>query len=172
MMASVISLHQQKDQQRFLRAVDYVAKASRGIKKITSNELAQLNQMLTDSSDDPWRFDEVEIQIPSGQRHTFSLVSNPMTKARDLLGMANQRVGNSETVEAAALLYAELVLNHLFRDANRRTAVLAVLWILESGGIQIDAEKLLNIPLGDLRNKTDRDTFVQNFERLIYPNRP
>jgi hypothetical protein len=165
-------LHQHRDHQRFLHGVDYVLRAAHGIKKITSSELAHLNRLLTDAPDDPWRFDEAEVQIPSGQKHTFNLVSNPMTRARDLLGIAIQRVGNGETKEAAFFLYSELVLNHLFRDANRRTAVLATLWILEMGGIHVDAEKLLTLPLGDLRNKKDRDAFVEQFERLVHPTRP
>ena len=171
-MAGISSLQKQRDDQRFRRAVDYVAREANGIKKITTSELAHLNQTILDNQDSPWRLEEVDIQLPSGQLHTFNLVSNPVTKARDILGIATQMAGNGDTKEAAFFVYSELVLAHLFTTGNRRTAVLATIWILESGGISVDAQKLLDIPLGDLRQKADRDAFVAQFERLLYPNRP
>ncbi len=162
-------LQRQLEDQRFLSAVQHVLLAARGIKKINSMELAHLNQILRDSNDEPWRFEETEIQLPSGTLHLFNIVSNPINKARDLLGEANQIAGNGQYKEAALYVYSELVLAHLFNDANRRTAVLATIWILESGGISVDAQKLLEIPLGDLRNLRDRDTFTKAFEALLVP---
>lgn len=171
-MVKPTSLNQVREKQRFLGAVDYVIRSARGIKKITSSELAQLNKLLTESTDDPWRFSEAEVEIPSGQKHLISVILNPVTRARDLLGAATERAGNGEAREAASSLYSELVLSHLFRVANRRTAVLAALWILEAGGIHVDAEELLKIPVGDLRQKADLDTFIERLERFFQTQKP
>jgi hypothetical protein len=156
-------LQQQLEDQRFLSAVQHVLLAARGIKKINSMELAHLNQILRDSKDEPWRFEETEVNLPGGSLQ----LSNPINKARDILGEAVQMAGNGDTKEAALYVYSELVLAHLFNDANRRTAVLATIYILETGGIKVDAQKLLDIKLGDLRNLRDRDAFTKAFEALL-----
>jgi len=156
-----------REDQLFRRGVDYVHHAAGGIKKINSQELAHLNQLMTETTDEPWRFEPVEITIPGGEVHHFNLVSNPINRARDLCGQAVQIAGNGDVRDAALYLYIELVLAHLFRDANRRTAVLATLWILENGGITIDADKLLNIPLGNLRSDDERKAFEEKFTALV-----
>ncbi|HVK61392.1 MAG TPA: hypothetical protein VM432_07570 [Bdellovibrionales bacterium] len=160
-------LQRQLEDQRFLSAVHDVHQAAGGIKKINSMELAHLNQVLTDSKEEPWRFSEMEVRLPSGNLHHFNVVSNPINRARDILGAANQMAGNGEVKEAALFTYSELVLAHLFKDANRRTAVLATIWILENAGHRVEAQKLLEIPLGDLRNIKDRTTFTHAFFDLL-----
>lgn len=155
-----------REEQLFLRGVDVVRNAAGGIKKINSQELAHLNQIMTETSEDPWRFEPVEIAIPGGQTHHFNIVSNPINRARELCGQAVQMAGNGEVREAAFHLYIELVLAHLFKDANRRTAVLATLWILESGGLRVDPTALLNIPLGNLRSPEERKDFEAKFMAL------
>lgn len=164
---SINPMQLQREELRFRRGVDYVHHAARGIKKINSSELVILNQIMTDSKEDPWRFEAAEIKIPTGKTLTLNLVSNPITRARDILGTAQQMAGNQDTVEAALYAYRELVLAHLFRDANRRTAVLATIWILESAGMQISPDELLEIPLGDLRNLDERESFSTALTELI-----
>src|SRR4051812_14562373 len=110
------------DEQRFLQGVNYVRQASGSIKKINSGELEHLNKLLSDVEGDTWRFSEMQVQIPSGKSHLFSLLSNPIAKAKEILGNAVQMAGNREPKKAAEYLYCELILGHLFQDANRRTA--------------------------------------------------
>jgi prophage maintenance system killer protein len=161
------SLWKIREDQLFRRGVEYVRHQARGIKKVNSQELAHLNNLMTETNDEPWRFEQVEVAIPGGSIHLFNLVSNPINKARDLCGQASQQAGNGEPIEAALNLYIELVLAHLFNDANRRTAVLATIWILENAGIEVDEQQLLDIPLGDLRAEADRKVFEEKFRKLV-----
>ena len=159
-------LQKQLDQQKFLHAVQYVNKASGGIKKLTSSELAHLNQMITEAQEDVWRLQPTEIQIPSGKKIQFNVVNNPIARARDIIGNALQTAGNQEVFEAASYLYSQLVLEHLFNDANRRTAVLATLWLLQEHGVDVDAEKLHHIPIGDLRDPGNLESLADRIRAL------
>ncbi len=159
-------LQKQLDHGKFLRAVQYVSQASRGLKKLTSSELAQLNQMITEAQDDVWRLTPTEVQIPSGKKIQFNVASNPIVRARDIIGDASQMAGNQEIFEAASYIYSKLVLEHLFNDANRRTAVLATLWLLHESGVEVDAEKLHHIPIGDLRDPSNLASLAERIRAL------
>ncbi|MGZ3721921.1 MAG: Fic family protein [Bdellovibrionales bacterium] len=160
-------LQNQMDEQRFLQGVNYVLQAARSIKKINTSELEHLNKILTDGDDESWRFEEAQVQIPTGKSHHFSLLSNPINKAREILGNAMQMAGNREPEKAALYMYCELILGHLFQDANRRTAVLATIWVLHSEGLIIDAQKFLDIPVGDLRVDSERKAYGEKFLSLL-----
>ncbi len=161
-------LQKQLEEKRFRHGIAYVQQAAGGLKKLTSSELAHLNQILNDREEvDPWRFQTMTIEIPGGQIE-MKVHSNPLNQARDIAGNALQMAGNGQLIEAACYLYSELVLAHLFHDGNRRTAVLATIWLLGNSGIQVDAEKLLNIPIGNLRNPTEFAIFKSRLEQLIY----
>lgn len=161
------ALQKQLDHQKFLHAVDYVRKESQGLKKLSTTELSRINSFLSGISDEPWRFDSVQVQIPGGSLHTMNMISNPVSRARELLGTALQMSGNGEGLEAATSVYSQLVLNHLFKEANRRTAVAAALWILLISGYDCDAEKLLSIPIGNLRNRADLDSLRSKIESIV-----
>jgi hypothetical protein len=161
-------LQKQLEDQKFAHGIAYVKQAAPGIKKINSNELAHLNQLLTGQTDEPWRFTAVQVEIPTGQTQHFNVVSNPIQRARDILGNAQQRAGNGEVLEAAIDVYAQLVLEHLFNDANRRTAILATLWVLQSHQMDIDATKLGQIPIGNLRDPKDMSTLAQAMKSLAH----
>lgn len=161
-------LQKQLDHQKFLHAIDYVRKESQGIKKLSTTELSRTNQFLSGQSEvEPWRFEPVEIQIPGGQIHQINVHSNPINIARDLIGNALQMSGNGQGVEAAEYLYSQLVLAHLFKTANRRTAVAAALWVLLISGYDCDAEALHDIPIGDLRNPSDLQSLKTKMHSLI-----
>ncbi len=161
-------LQKQLEEKRFQSGVSYVQQAAGGLKKLTSSELAHLNQLVTDrEEEDPWRFQSTTIQIPGGTVE-MQVHSNPLNRAREITGNALQMAGNGKVVEAACYLYSELVLEHLFQDANRRTAVLATLWLLGNSGIHVDAAKLLSTPLGNLRNQVEFAIFQSRIEQLIY----
>jgi hypothetical protein len=159
-------LQKQLDDQKFLHAVDYVRKESQGLKKLSTTELSRTNSFLSGNSDEPWRFDPVQVQIPGGTLHSMNMISNPISRARDLISHALQMSGNGQGLEAASYLYSQLVLGHLFKEANRRTAVAAALWILLISGYDCDAEKFLRIPIGDLRKQADLDSLRSKIESI------
>lgn len=165
-MNSKNPLHKQLEQQKFEHAVLYVSNSSRGIKKLTSSELSHLNQLLTGAQEETWRLDSTEVQLPTGKKVQFNLVNNPISLARDIIGNAFQKAGNQEIFEAASYLYSQLVLWHLFKDANRRTAVLATLWLLQEFDVEINAEKLHHVPIGDLRDPSNLESLAQRIRQL------
>ncbi len=161
-------LQKQLEDKRFRHGISYVQQAAGGLKKLTSSELAHLNQIIMDrEEEDPWRFQTTTLKVPGGEVE-IKVHSNPINRARDIAGNALQSAGNGKVVEAACYLYSELVLEHLFQDGNRRTAVLATVWLFGNHGIEIDAQKLLDIPLGNLRNPPDMAKFRQQIESLIH----
>ncbi|PIS11025.1 MAG: hypothetical protein COT73_06180 [Bdellovibrio sp. CG10_big_fil_rev_8_21_14_0_10_47_8] len=163
-------LQRQLEQQRFLHAVAYVHQAAPSLKKLTTSELMHLNQILTGSSDDPWRVGEARVELPTGDVHEFNIISNSTLIARDILGDAVVMAGNQKVMEAAANVYSRLVLEHLFNDANRRTAVLATVWLLGAHSHDIDAEELLAVSIGNLRQTSDLQALVDKIKSLSRRN--
>jgi hypothetical protein len=166
-MTSGNPLQKQLEEQKFLHAAAYVEQSTNGRKTLTTAELAYLNQMLTDKKREPWRLDPIAVTIPTGKTHHFNLVSNPIPVARDILGEAFSMAGNGDLLKAAVALYSNLVLAHLFIDANRRTASLAVLWMLRAHDASIDPILLEKYPVGDLRDQQDLEKLNQKLSMLI-----
>ncbi len=166
-MSPVNPLHKQLDEQKFLHAVAYVEQAAGGPKILTTSELSYLNQMLTEKNQEPWRFDAAAVTIPTGETHHFNMLSNPIVSARDLIGETFQEAGNGDLLQAAFHLYSQMILGHFFRDANRRTAALATLWLVRSHKGQIDASDLEKFPVGDLRQPSDLERLKQKLSMLI-----
>lgn len=154
------------DDEKFEKAISYVKQSAGSIKHLSSSELAHLNQILT-GNEEAWRLMAVQVQIPSGDVQHFNVISNPIHRAREIIGDSLQMVGNSQVVEAAQHLYVHLVREHLFKEANRRTAVLAVLWVAEMSGIVIDPKTLLQIKVGNLRNPSDERALGQKVKQLL-----
>ncbi|MCB0394828.1 MAG: Fic family protein, partial [Bdellovibrionales bacterium] len=113
------------------------------------------------------RFNPAEVQLPSGKLQSFNMVSNPINRAREIAGHALDFIYNEKPIEGAAYAYAHLVLEHLFKSANRRTAVLAAVWVLSLGDFEVDADELLNVPLGDLREPGVKEQLKETIEKLI-----
>jgi prophage maintenance system killer protein len=155
-------LHKQLENERFARAISHVEQTAYTIKRLNSVELARLNQMLNGHSEEPWRFDPASIQIPTGKVHQISMMSNPLHVARDILELANQ-IAVQDLIEGAFQVYAKLVLAHLFNDANRRTAALATLWFMRAHGGDVDAVKLAETQVGDLREESDLQKLRKEF---------
>lgn len=160
-------LQKQLEEQKFLHAVAYVEQATNGPKILTTAELAYLNQMLTDKKREPWRMEPIAVTIPTGKTHHFNLMSNPVPVARDILGEAFSIAGNGDRLQAAVQLYSKLILAHLFIDANRRTAALAVLWMLRAHNANIDPILLEKYSVGDLRDINDLQKLSQKLSMLI-----
>lgn len=164
---TVNPLHKQLDEQKFLHAVSYVEQAAGGPKILTTSELGYLNQMLTGKTTEPWRLEPAVVTIPSGVTHHFNVLNNPVVVARDLLGETFQEAGNGDLTQGAFHLYTQMILNHLFRDANRRTAALAVSWLVRSHQMSIDAIELEKFQVGDLRQKSELDRLLGKLSMLI-----
>lgn len=150
-------LKKQLELVRFEKTMDYVMSSAGGMKRLNSSELAHLNNMLTHKTEDPWRAEETTISLPSGETREITMISNPQVQASEIINRAREEAGDGDLVEAAVILYSELVLGHLFRDANRRTAVCAASWILMEHGKSIPAMGLLELGLGDLRESGQLD---------------
>lgn len=160
-------LQKQLEQQKFLHALDYVRRESNGIKKLTTSELSRINQFITGNDEEPWRFNSVHIELPNGQIQEMNVITNPINRARDILSSSFDLAANDQIQLAAIELYTHLVLEHLFLSGNRRTAVLAVAWLLSCHNLNIDAEVLLKVPVGNLRNETEKESFKEALLRLI-----
>ncbi|MEQ1664408.1 MAG: Fic family protein [Bdellovibrionales bacterium] len=162
-------LQQQREEQRFRHAIDYIHEATTGTKKLTTSELSRLNQILTAVTESSWRSASVQIKIPSGEIYKFNLISDPVDEARKIIVDAFE-IANNESISAAAVfLYLQLVQHHLFQDANRRTASLAAQWLLNSFDHDIDPHELLKIPLGDVRNVFEKKKIGEKIRGLIRP---
>lgn len=160
-------LQKQLEHQKFLHALDYVRRESSGIKKLTTSELSRINQFITGIEDEPWRFNATQIELPTGHIQEINVITNPINRARDILSSSFDLAANGNIQMAALEMYTHLVLEHLFLSGNRRTAVLAVSWLLSSHEVNIDAEVLLKIPVGNLRNETEKESFKQALFNLM-----
>lgn len=158
-------LKKQLEESRFQHTLDYVLEHAGGIKKIGVAELLHLNQMLNHTTADTWRTQPVEISLRSGKIRSFKMISNSIEEARTVLANAHDIVGQGKIVDAATYLYSNLVMNHFFKEANRRTAVVATYWLVREAGKDLDARVLVNTPLGDLSEDSElkklRDTIAK-----------
>lgn len=147
-MENTISLKKQRELASFERAIDYISAQDK--KHLNAQELSVLNNMLNFRNDeDPWRTETAKIKLPSGRVKEVGIIMNPLFQARDLISKSRD-VALTNLVEAAVYLYSHLVLSHLFKEANRRTAVAALYWLCLERGVQIPAMGLLELGLGDL----------------------
>ena len=159
-------LRRQLELVRFEKAIDYATSAAGSRKHLNAHELAAINALLTSTQNDdefPWRNEPAEIQLPSGRKQAFSLLSNPKFACRDLLAAVTQRAREGDVEGAAAQCYAQLMRLHLFKDANRRTAVAATHWLLLENGVRIAPLGLLEIGVGDLADPEQE----RALERLV-----
>jgi hypothetical protein len=166
-MPEIHLLKKQLELVRFEKAIEYIQANLHGQKHLNAQELAQINNMLNSTHEDPWRAETTSIQLPGGRRETMALISNPVFAARDIIFKARDTLEQGQISQSAAALYSDLVLCHLFKDANRRTAVAAVFWLLLEKGIEIPAMGLLQLGLGDLRMEKQVDTLRGLIEHTI-----
>lgn len=162
-------LVRQLDEQRFLHAISYVEQEAGGLKKLHTSELARINKYLSGEEDDedPWRIQATSVRIPSGQTLHFNVINNPVHGARDILSEAQRMAVDESLVEAALYVYSQLVLHHFFNDANRRTAMLAALWIVKTQKRSLDIVALGKGRVGDLRDPNDLETLRKTLTSLI-----
>lgn len=160
-------LRKQHEEQRLNHAIDYVHEATKSAKKLSTSELARLNRIITAGDDTAWRSKPVNIQMSSGKVQKFSLISNPMDDARRILGHAYDEASNGAVEDAAVYVYLQLIEKHLFQEANRRTAALAMQWLLNEHEFDVDTLELLKIPVGDVRDASEKKSLVEQILKLI-----
>lgn len=160
-------LKKQLELVRFEKTMDYVKASAGGAKRLNSTELAHLNQMLTAETKDPWRMESVTLSLPSGKQDRLSVISNSQMRAGDFISSAREQANDGDLANASAKLYRDLVINHLFNDANRRTAVVAVSWLLLEHGVSIPAMGLLELGAGDLREQEPFEALKQLIQYSI-----
>ena len=91
--------------------------------------------------------------LPSGRTETLSVMTNPKLIAREKLHRSTELAEAGSIVDAAVEIYVALVLAHVFRDANRRSAVLAAHYFLQRYGIRVSGIALHQLGVGDLREE-------------------
>ncbi len=146
-----VSLKRQLEISRFERALEVSDSLANHRALLTTTEIARLNNILTGETDDPWRGDPVTITLPSGRTETLALFADPKVTVRDQLHRATELAEGGNVIDAAIDIYTGLVLAHPFKDANRRTAVLATNYFLRRYGVPLSGLAIHEIGLGDLR---------------------
>ena len=145
------SLKRQLEIARFDRALEVAESLANHRALLTTAELARLNTILTGSEEDPWRQEPVTLVLPSGKTETFALIADPKISARERLHRATELAEKGSVIDAALNIYTGLVLAHVFKDANRRTAALGAHYFLQRYGIPLSGLALHELGLGDLR---------------------
>jgi prophage maintenance system killer protein len=160
------SLKRQLERVRMERALEVVeSMASRRV-LLTTTELARLNNILTGNNDDPWRREPVNITLPSGKVETLALIANPHMIFREKLHRATETAEAGSVIDAAVDIYVELVLSHMFKDANRRTAAIAAHYFLQRYGVPLSGTVLHDIGLGNLREEGEIDSLRETIRQM------
>lgn len=159
-------LQKQLELARFSRAMDVAESLGDHRALLTTAELARMNAILTGSSDDPWRQEPVTLVLPSGKTETFSLIADPKMTAREKLHRATELAESGAVVDAAVDIYAGLVMAHVFKDANRRTAVLAAHYFLKRYHLPLSGLALHEKGLGDLREPGVMDDLRKTIHQM------
>jgi hypothetical protein len=159
-------LQKQLELEKFLHTAEYVKNTSQGLKKLTSTELAYINQHCSSATEANWRLSPVKVEIPGHVTVDFSVLTNPLARARDILGQAQQLAAEEGPWIGAQFAYVQLVLEHLFNEGNRRTAALAAFWILCADHVSVNPLHLVTFTVGNLREPKALKDFEENLSRL------
>jgi len=144
-------LQRQLERARFERALEVADSMVEKKAFLNTAELGRINNILRGTTGEPWREEMAVCVLPSGKQQSFQILADPLSKAKEILNNAKERAASGEVIDAAADLYAQLVLTHVFKDANRRTAVVAAAYLLKLYDVEISAMGLHELGLGDLR---------------------
>jgi hypothetical protein len=165
-------LQRQLERARFERALEVAESLVEKGAFLNSAELARLNNILNGTTGEPWREGMAVCKLPSGRDENLQILADPMTKAREILHNARDKAAAGDYIEAAADLYAQLVLTHVFKDANRRTAVVAAAYLLRLHNVEISAMGLHELGLGDLRAPGQLDALKETLRSAVKMGRP
>jgi len=165
------SLKRQLEMTRFERAREVIESLADHRALLTTAELARINDILVGRreaavpTEDCWRQDPLTITLPSGKTTSYSLLADPKLNTREKLHRATEAAEAGHALDAGIQIYIDLVLLHAFKDANRRTAVLAAHYFFCRYGVPVSGLALHEIGLGDLRDPEQlqalRDTVKQ-----------
>ena len=164
----------QLERARFERALEIAEGLVEGGKFLNSAELARINKVITGTTGEtePWREGAAACVLPSGRQERLQILSDPVRKARELLHEAQERAQSGDVTDAAAELYAQLVLSHIFKDANRRTAVVAAAYLLRLHGVYVSAMGLHELGLGDLRAEGQMEALRETLRNAVKMSAP
>ena len=146
------ALLRQLENARFERALDVSESLAEHRALLTTLELERINNILTGKTEDPWRQEPITLTLPSGREERLELHENMKLVARTKLHRATELAEQGSTIDAAVDIYVELVLTHVFKDANRRSAVLAAHYFLRRYGVSVSGLAIHELGLGDLRD--------------------
>jgi len=163
---TIDSLKRQLEIARLERALEVTESLAVHRALLTTTELARLNAIITGKNTDTWRHETATITLPSGTIETFTLIVDPKITAREKLHRATEMAANGQVLDAAVNIYAGLVLAHVFKDANRRTAALASHYYLKRYGLPVSGLALLSLSVGDLRREEEMQAFRDSVEEL------
>ncbi len=170
---SSVSLLKQLEISRFDRALTAVESLGQNRSLLTTMELERLNGILNGKKVDQlealsgiWRDTPVTLALPSGKTETLSVLRDPKVTAREHLHEATELAENGHIIDAAVSVYVKLVLSHVFKDANRRTAVLAAHYFLIRYGAPISGLALHEIGLGDLREPGQIEALKETISQM------
>ncbi|NBU21898.1 hypothetical protein EBS43_10910 [bacterium] len=167
-MDSPQSLKRQLELARFDRALAAAESLAEHRALLTTTELARLNSIITGKTNetDPWRRETITITLPSGKMETLALIVDPVITAREKLHKATELAESGGPVDAAVDIYVALILSHVFKDANRRTAALASHYFLKRYGAAISGLSLHELGLGDLRQEGQVESLRKTFHEM------
>jgi prophage maintenance system killer protein len=166
---SPVSLRRQLEMTRFEHAREVAESLAEHRALLTPIELARMNNILTGKkpaeTDEAWRKGSATLTLPSGKLETFQLFRDPLVTTREKLHHATELAENGHVIDAAIGIYVDLVLAHVFEDANRRTAVLAAHYFFRRYNVPLSGLALHELGLPDLREEGQiqalRDTIRQ-----------
>ena len=160
-------LKKQLEETRFERALEVVHGMADMHVFLNTAELGRINNILLGETKEPWRQGAAVCALKSGREARFQVLADPQKNAREILTYSKEKALNGQVIEAAADLYADLVLNHVFEDANRRTAVIAACYLLHLHGYEISAQGVHDLGLGDLSVSGQREKLKDAIKGLI-----
>jgi prophage maintenance system killer protein len=158
-------LMKQLERARFVRALEVAESMVESHAFLNTAELARINNVLRGETGEPWREGAAVSRFSSPEE--FKVLADPVNLAKEILTHAKNRAAAGEVIEAAADVYAQLVLSHVFKDANRRTAVVAAAYLLKAHGHEISAFGLHELGLGNLRSEGQMEALRDTLRNVV-----
>jgi len=160
-------LHRRLELARFDRAIEVSESLADHRALLTTAELERLNRIVTGEKNDPWRQEATTVQLPSGKTENFSLILDAKMTARDKLHRATELAEGGNIIDAAVNVYVDLILAHVFKDGNRRTAALASHYLLRRYGAVLSGIAIHELGLGDLRQEGQIELLRETIHQMM-----
>jgi len=160
------TLLKQLELTRFERALETADSMAMNRVLMTTVELERLNNILTGNAEDPWRTDPIDVTLPSGRTETLHLLKDPKITLRESLHHATELAENGDVIDAAVNIYVGMVLAHPFKDANRRTGVVAAHYFLSRYDVPLSGLALHELGLGDVREMGQVDALKETLHQM------